>query len=155
MQLTSIWTWVVSCRNAISTLETKSQTTRRINGTLWNEWGISWYPASVPQLAAFVGGTLRLDVIHNQCYNPQKTQPNHAGHQRESVTLWIAWIIWKGLCNWQHKALTMHEMFLFTMIVRDRLQWNLQRNSYIFSFKKIYLKMSSGKWRPLYLASMC
>ena len=33
--------------------------------------------------------------------------------------------------------------------LRDKLQWNLNRNPYIFfSFKKMHLKMSFGKWRP-------
>ena len=33
---------------------------------------------------------------------------------------------------------------------KNKLQWNLNRNSYI-SIKKIHLKMSSGKWRPFCL----
>ena len=32
----------------------------------------------------------------------------------------------------------------------NKLQWNCNRN-YAFSFKKMLLKMSSGKWRPSYL----
>ena len=34
--------------------------------------------------------------------------------------------------------------------LRNKLQWNLNRNSYI-SFKKMHFKMPSGKWRPFCL----
>ena len=34
--------------------------------------------------------------------------------------------------------------------LRNKLQWNLKRNSW-FSFKKMRLKMSSGKWRQFCL----
>ena len=65
MHITSIWVLVVCCRNAFKTLETKSQTTRRMNEMPGNEWRINWFPASVPQLAAVGGCTMWLDVIHN------------------------------------------------------------------------------------------
>ena len=35
--------------------------------------------------------------------------------------------------------------------LRNKFQWNLKRNS-LFSFKKMHLKMSSGKWQPFCLS---
>ena len=37
---------------------------------------------------------------------------------------------------------------IVNLTLGNKLPWNVYRNSYIFIKKNLYLKMSSGKWRP-------